>query len=707
MGRLKLNSFSALFHWRGRTLAFLCLAVFIVIRATNPEPLESLRTALFDTLQVMKPHIRHPDVPVVIVDIDEESLAHYGQWPWPRNLVAELVDRIAAHNPPAIGFDILFSEPDRLSPHHILTDYPELHPRAKQAIANLERTDARLARSLSAAPTVLGVGALLYRPTVRSRLVTQVPVLQRGGDATPKLPYFPTALQSLPQLGKAATSHGILNVLPEADGIIRRVPLVVNIDGTITPTLTVEMLRTAIGAPNYTIHFDGDRITGISIDSIFIPTEPDGRIWVNYTTHKKERYVSASDILDGNPAALNQIQGKLVLLGSTALGLVDEKSIPVEARINGIEIHAMLLESLITSELLTRPLYADILELALILITGLVLITLVPFLKPVWATLPIITTIGLLAGIAWVAHEYFAFRIDTTFAGISNLAVFAVLLGATLTETERKRRMLQADLEIERNAAAKMEGELDAARSIQLGMLPSDFPAFPEHTEFDLHAMLEPAKAVGGDLYDFAMLDEHHLFFIVGDVSGKGIPASLFMAITKALYKSSAMRRKVRIEEIMTEANAEISQENPAMLFVTVLAGIMDIRTGSIEFCNAGHDAPVLLAPGEPPKLIETDGGPPLCVLDDFEFPQGSHQLNPGEAIVLYTDGVTEAMNPEDVLYSADRMTGFLAATEDGATCETIVTTLYSDVVKFADGAEPSDDVTILALRYQGPDGAA
>ncbi len=355
VGRLKLNSFSALFHWRGRTLAFLCLAVFIVIRATNPEPLESLRTALFDTLQVMKPHIRHPDVPVVIVDIDEESLAHYGQWPWPRNLVAELVDRIAAHNPPAIGFDILFSEPDRLSPHHILTDYPELHPRAKQAIANLERTDARLARSLSAAPTVLGVGALLYRPTVRSRLVTQVPVLQRGGDATPKLPYFPTALQSLPQLGKAATSHGILNVLPEADGIIRRVPLVVNIDGTITPTLTVEMLRTAIGAPNYTIHFDGDRITGISIDSIFIPTEPDGRIWVNYTTHKKERYVSASDILDGNPAALNQIQGKLVLLGSTALGLVDEKSIPVEARINGIEIHAMLLESLITSELLTRP----------------------------------------------------------------------------------------------------------------------------------------------------------------------------------------------------------------------------------------------------------------------------------------------------------------------------------------------------------------
>lgn len=202
VGRLKLNSFSALFHWRGRTLAFLCLAVFIVIRATNPEPLESLRTALFDTLQVMKPHIRHPDVPVVIVDIDEESLAHYGQWPWPRNLVAELVDRIAAHNPPAIGFDILFSEPDRLSPHHILTDYPELHPRAKQAIANLERTDARLARSLSAAPTVLGVGALLYRPTVRSRLVTQVPVYSAAAMRLPNCPISQQPCKAFRSSGK-------------------------------------------------------------------------------------------------------------------------------------------------------------------------------------------------------------------------------------------------------------------------------------------------------------------------------------------------------------------------------------------------------------------------------------------------------------------------------------------------------------------------
>ena len=701
MRRIKLDALAPLFHWRGRTLALICLVVFLGIRATNPVPLESLRTTLFDALQVLEPRAWQSQLPVVIVDIDEESLAHYGQWPWPRNLMADLVDRISALEPLAIGFDVVFAEPDRLSPHLLLSDYPFLDEATKAAIAQLEPHDQRLARALSAAPSVLGIGALEFRLTVESRKVSQVPVIERGGPAAPLLPFFPTALQSLPMLDRAASSHATLNVLPESDGIIRRVPLALNIDGTITPTLTVEMLRLAVGAPNYAIHRDGDRISGITVADIFIPTEPDGRAWVNFTEPRGERYVSAGALLDGG-IELEQIPGKLVLLGSSALGLVDAKAIPLATRVNGIEIHAMLLESLITGQLLTRPPYADMLELGLLLLSGLILIVLVPYMKPKWAMIPLGVMIALLGGIAWGAHHYFALRIDTSFAGLSDVTVFALLLGATLVDTERKRRLLQSDLENERAAAAKLEGELDAARSIQLGILPSTFPAFPEHQEFDLYAMLEPAKAVGGDLYDFAMVDEHHLFFIVGDVSGKGIPASLFMALSKALYKSSAMRRKVAIDEIMTEANAEISRENPAMMFVTALAGILDIRTGDIEFCNAGHDAPVLLAPGQPPRALEMGGGPPLCVLDDFEYPGDNHRLNPGEAIILYTDGVSEAMNPNSDLYTATRLIDTLSGVADDADCTTIVKAINSDIELFVDGAEASDDVTILGLRYLG-----
>lgn len=650
----------------------------------------------------MKPRERQP-LPVIIVDIDEHSLAEKGQWPWPRNLIAELVDRVAETRPLAIGFDILFPEPDRYSPHRILDNQPNLHPDLKKHLATLPSNDTRLATSLANAPTVLGIGALLStEKTASTRPVTPVPVAERGGSAKASLLHFPTALQSIPELDNAARSRATLNVIPEFDGVVRRVPLVIDIGGIPTPTLTLEMLRLAVGAPFFTIHSDKRGIRGISIDDVFVPTEPDGRIWVNFSRPDADLYVSAADILDGkvDPSVL---EGKLVLLGSTGLGLTDAKATPVAPLMNGIEVHAHVLESIISDEHLIRPIYADWLELSFAFATGLLLIVVVPVLGSKWASAPLIALLTLLVAVAWLAHAELSLRIDTTFAGATNTVIFAILLIASLVETDRLRRLLQRDLDLERAAAERLEGELSAARSIQLGILPSDFPAFPEHKEFDLHAMLEPAKAVGGDLYDYEMLDDHHLFFIVGDVSGKGIPASLFMALTKALYKSSAMRRQIAIEEIMTEANAEISRENPAMMFVTALSGILDIRTGLVQFCNAGHDAAILLSPGKPVTTIQNTGGPPLCVLDDFEYPSDTYQLNPGDTLVLFTDGVTEALNPEKELYTSGRLETLLADQPENIETASITETIYKDVQKFANGAEASDDVTLLVLRFLGP----
>lgn len=696
------DALASALRWRGRALALACLIGFLSFRLIEPVPFETLRLALFDTLQLLKPRVRQP-LPVVIVDIDEKSLAQYGQWPWPRNLTATLVDHISELKPLAIGFDILFSEPDRYSPQNYLKTAQYLDPALRRKLSKLPSNDTILAKSLKRSSTVLGIGALLdERRTVRTRAVKPVPVVDRGDVAKRSLLRFPTAIQSLPELDNAASSRAVLNAIPDFDAVIRRVPLAVDVGGTITPTLTLEMLRLATGGPYLAIHSDKDGIHGISIDDVYVPTDPDGRIWVNFARPDWNLYVSAADVLDGtvNPAA---IASKLVLLGSTGLGLTDTKATPVAPQMNGIEVHANILESVISGDYLIRPDYADWLELGIALVTGLALILIVPLLHPKWAVAPYIGTLALLAGIAWLAHANFALRIDTSFAGVTDSGVFAILLVASLIETDRMRRLLQHDLELEREAAQRLEGELSAARSIQLGILPSDFPAFPEHGEFDLHAMLEPAKAVGGDLYDFAMLDEDRLFFIVGDVSGKGIPASLFMALTKALYKSSAMRRQVAIEEIMTEANAEISRENPAMMFVTALSGILNIRSGKLQFCNAGHDAPLLISPDKPLSSIPTTGGPPLCVLDDFEYPRDTHKLAPGETIIIFTDGVTEALNPAGELYTSTRLEEFLASQPPDSNCAAITRAIFNDVRKFANGADASDDITVLALRYLGP----
>lgn len=187
---------------------------------------------------------------------------------------------------------------------------------------------------------------------------------------------------------------------------------------------------------------------------------------------------------------------------------------------------------------------------------------------------------------------------------------YTVMLAVTLTETESQRRALRRQVEQQREAAARLAGELEAARRIQLGTLPRPAAAFPGETRFDLYAMLEPARQVGGDLYDF---------FMIGDVSGKGLPGSLFMAISKALYKSTALRRHGQIADMMREADAEISRDNAEGLFVTVLAGILDARTGELEYCSAGHEPPLLLPrAGRPLRRLGEGGGPPLGAVDGF-----------------------------------------------------------------------------------------
>jgi serine phosphatase RsbU (regulator of sigma subunit) len=198
------------------------------------------------------------------------------------------------------------------------------------------------------------------------------------------------------------------------------------------------------------------------------------------------------------------------------------------------------------------------------------------------------------------------------------------------------------------------------------------------------------------------MIDRHRLFFVVGDVSGKGLPASLFMALAKSLIKSIALRTdSADPGAIMVRANAEISRDNPESLFVTVFAGVLDTRTGSLAYCNAGHEPALALRPGGSLQVVEHAGGPPLCVIEGFEYPTGHRELAPGEWLCVVTDGVTEAMDPAQNLYGAGRLRDVLAA-QDSAAPDQVVGRVVADVRSFTGGAEQSDDVTLLCVRWNG-----
>ena len=273
----------------------------------------------------------------------------------------------------------------------------------------------------------------------------------------------------------------------------------------------------------------------------------------------------------------------------------------------------------------------------------------------------------------------------------------------------------------------RIQSELRIASEIQLGILPKTFPPLPGHTEFELFASLTPAREVGGDFYDFFPCGPDCFCFLIGDVSGKGVPAAFYMAVSRTLIKAVAesvagagrrrgvdrhganlgenQRRVPNPGHILARANNGLAEDNESCMFVTVFCAVLDFASGEVHYASAGHNPPVLLRASAAPVYLPTHGDPVAGAMTGVEFTTDTLTLNPGDALVLYTDGVTEAMNPAQELYGEERLAERLAEMGHLSVRETCQV-LAEDVHAFADGAEQSDDITMLVLRYNGLDTA-
>jgi sigma-B regulation protein RsbU (phosphoserine phosphatase) len=272
-----------------------------------------------------------------------------------------------------------------------------------------------------------------------------------------------------------------------------------------------------------------------------------------------------------------------------------------------------------------------------------------------------------------------------------------------IEEIREKNAELEDSLEnLRRTRSVKdrMESELNIGRDIQMSMLPFSFPAFPHRDDFDVYAALHPAREVGGDFYDLFLIDDDHFCFCVGDVSGKGVPAALFMAVTKTLIKSRAAN-DLSPASIMSHVNTELSHRNDSCMFVTVFLAILDLDTGRLKFSNAGHNPPYIVRPGVAPIRLDQRHGPIVGAAEGLAYQQTEIELEVGDLMFLYTDGVTEAMNGAKELYSEDRLKELLASSPL-PTVKDAVELGVQDVWTFEDGAEQADDVTVLSVKYIG-----
>ena len=280
-------------------------------------------------------------------------------------------------------------------------------------------------------------------------------------------------------------------------------------------------------------------------------------------------------------------------------------------------------------------------------------------------------------------------------------------VGALSRSFEQMRLALRdyiADLTATTKAKERLESELKIARNIQMSFLPKKFPPFPEITSFALHADLLPAREVGGDLYDFFLLGPGRLLFLVGDVSGKGVPAALFMAVTKTLIKGNA-EQESDPAEILAKVNRELCVDNESMLFVTMFLAILDCDTGELTFSNAGHNPPARIAPDGTVSWLALPRGLFLGVMEDAVYRTATVTLAPGEKLVAFTDGVTEAQNPAQELFGTDRLMAVLAKAASMPP-EVLDAAVMQAATEYAEDAEQADDITVLTLLYRGSDPA-
>src|SRR5882724_1297247 len=434
---------------KGRLIGLLLLVDLLVVRAWDPQLLVAMRFKFFDMFQQWLPR-QEAAFPVTIVDIDEASLARLGQWPWPRSVLASLVNRLQQDGAAAIGFDVAFAEPDRnLSID--TTRLLQLPPSdLKAALTNLETNDAIFANAIKRGRVVLGEIALTAdeRPPAPPRDAPVTPGL-KNGDPRPYLNHFGSLVENIPELAAAAAGRGNFSLIGDVDGIVRRVPLVVGVGDTIVPSLDVEVLRVATGQKGYSIQLE-KKVAGttsgiafITVAGIAIETDHSAFLYVRFGPHDRRRFVSAEAAIGGRVDSA-RLKGHLVLVGTSAAGLRDLRVTPLSASMPGVEIHAQLLENVLAGQYLVRPSYALGLELVVIALGGLLLIGFVPEVSARWTLgLHGAASAGLFGGSLYLFAER-AVLLDWSFPVFAGSTIYLLLIYLKYARTEKQRKLVAA-----------------------------------------------------------------------------------------------------------------------------------------------------------------------------------------------------------------------------------------------------------------------
>ncbi len=606
---------------------FSILLVFLIlIKIINPAFVKSISYLSFDLYQKVFAEKKESDV--VIIDIDENSLGKFGQFPWNRKVFADILDKINESNPKAIGFDIFFTEKDKQSPDEIIKSYG-LIPSDIAELQKLKSPDEIFSEKLKQSKSIIAVLGSNVPSHSNYNRKAKARFLSKGGNPKEFTYSYPYSIGSLEVLEKDVKGLGSISFLDQLDGIIRSLPLVVQFDKKIFPTMGLEMVRVGSKQKNIYVELNEVGIQRISARPYKINSDPNGIIWIKYKKSDKNQFISAGDVYDGKFQS-DFFTDKYVLIGASAQGLFDLVKTPLGITVPGVEVHANVIENILDQSYLIRNPNTYIFELLFSIIVALITFILSQRVKP---KLSLSIFFGNILAIIVIGFCIYKFRSELVDMSYPIFIVTVTFLTGLYFRFIEENKIALDNLQKE----AKLLKERELAAGVQKSL-------FPDISKFEnfIFAKNVPARDVSGDYFDVVRSTPEEYFFTLADVSGKGVKAGMYMAKASSIFRTLT-NLKFPLEKVVFGVNNELVEAKFKGMFVTAVFGKLNIKTGELVFINAGHESILTFDQNKNYEYIKSEM-PPIGIIKYFtESMVKSNTMNlKDKTFVVYTDGVTE-----------------------------------------------------------------
>ena len=596
----------------------------IVIKFFNPLIAKKISFINYDFYQ--KIFNRGEVKDITIVDIDEKSIAKIGQFPWRRDVYSKILENLNQHNPLAIAFDIVFSEKDKQNPQDLLLQLQKESDLFTDVM--VPNTNKIFIDSIKQSKVILPILGEPKDNLVKNNSKPKLRIIAKGENPKNFIYKYKNKIISLEEISNAASGTGSISLIPSIDGIIRNIPILYNIDGRIWPSLALETVRVATAQKNLLIKSNKNGIELIKTRKNIIPSDQNGLINVKFKKFDDQNYISAVDVIN-NDFDQKRIEKKIVLIGSSAQALFDIVQISNGKIVPGVEIHAHIIDNILKNESISKNIYTQLVENIVFLLLLLFLIYIPMKIKPKLSIIFFIGSIFAINLLSIVIYQ-FNFYLDSLFSSLAGTMMFMTSLyfryleeNSIAIENEKKQSILKKEREI--------------AGEVQKKLFPSN-----KKIEKYIFAQNTPAKDVSGDYYDYYQINDNEIYFILGDVTGKGIKAGILMANAAAVFRSLT-KMNSSVAKTALYMNNQVKDSSYQSMFITVILGRINLEKKEMEFINMGHEPMMVLDQKFNFEYIKSTLPPMgLMPVKDESFFKTTKMDILDKTILIYTDGVTE-----------------------------------------------------------------